>query len=827
MKEDKKFLFYGKTLSYDSNFVEYNRIRYRFESFAQTNAAKIYDEYDAFGDLDKFYDKCIDWIQPYLYKSCEIAIEELGKLKFYGIELDDYFEEIFDSSAIANALEPIEKYYEALAEKKEERSAAHSKRLHSGTHLRDSYYDGGDAALSVMANTGGGIAAVGINAISSGFNFISDSIDKDDIYKKSRATVVPAIINSIGTAYFELIEYAKEKCDGFTVENIHGKDIKEANAICANIIGGRIERQEIISCAEKVLSVYPYNKSLYTYILANFGDEKLELQKIAEFFHIEGLNTLQIELLHKYYKNLNISTENKAIEARMQMAKQAAYLGIADYSLFLPLERKITDFDLSYRTVCGIVYETRELADLNKELYEFYQTLELTSTKKAALEAIDMLEHRAAELNISAEWLAPYTNAALEAIQKKAWEDLDNFYNSLNLDDESKAIAARQVMANKAVELEIDDYKSYPPLEGLIVQFDELARTAFEYRFDTRKEAQTALTDEAVFFKTVYTGIVEVARKTSAMKQWGNISSAKQDVIKEALKFTDQPLVFIDSTYLNSGKNGLAITPCGFYWNNGSALLQTVANNVVFKTLFKNKSQEMLAKNEVNSFYVSWKEFFSSDTVFSVDEKKMLTITANKSFEATHSNPEEICSLLRKIHGWGKTVKCEFSGNPVPVPPDSELCSAPELTPIPASVKINVSNVIEPFPYNTVLLQSVAEYRDKDCDLMIAPDISEELYRNFIAELDEDLQKKAKSEIAICQADHTLMFKNGKKGFLLTNEALYYHNNGEFTVELSDIISIGGSNSNLEISCADGEEQLIDGKGVDVLRKVLHSLLEK
>ena len=71
------------------------------------------------------------------------------------------------------------------------------------------------------------------------------------------------------------------------------------------------------------------------------------------------------------------------------------------------------------------------------------------------------------------------------------------------------------------------------------------------------------------------------------------------------------------------------------------------------------------------------------------------------------------------------------------------------------------------------------------------------------------------------------MFKNGKKGFLLTNEALYYHNSGEFTVELSDIISIGGSNSNLEISCADGEEQLIDGKGVDVLRKVLHSLLEK
>ena len=110
---------------------------------------------------------------------------------------------------------------------------------------------------------------------------------------------------------------------------------------------------------------------------------------------------------------------------------------------------------------------------------------------------------------------------------------------------------------------------------------------------------------------------------------------------------------------------------------------------------------------------------------------------------------------------------------------------------------------------------------------MIAPGIPEDLYHNFIAELDEDFQKKAESEIAICQADHTLMFKNGKKGFLLTNEALYYHDSEEFSVELSDIVGIEGSDSRLVISCADGEEQLIKGNGVEVLKELLSSLLKK
>ena len=561
--------------------------------------------------------------------------------------------------------------------------------------------------------------------------------------------------------------------------------------------------------------------------MSNFGDEKQELQEIAKFFHIDGLEELQTKLFHEYYKTLKMPTEEDAINARELMTKKATYFGISDYSNFAPLERRIMDFDLSYRTVCGIVYDTREQADLNKELYNFYKTLDLTSTKKAALEAIKSLEKKAEKLNISAEWLSPYTNAALKEIQKKAWKSLDEFYKTLDLNDEVKAIAARQIITEKAEELEIDNFTSYPPLEGLITQFDELAKTAFEYRFKTREEAQSAVTDETVFFKTVYTCIAEFIRQTSGMKRWNEIAADKQISIKDSLSLTDQPFAFVDSTFLGTGKNGLAITPSGIFWNNGSALLENIAGNVVFKTLFKKKSQEMIEKHKVNAYNVTWKEFFCSNTKFSIDEKKMITITPDKQFEASHTKAEEICSVFQKIHNWGKTVKFEFSGAPVPVPNESSLCAAPKLTEIPSSIKIDVPKVIAPFPDNTVLLQNAAKYRKGNDNLMIAPEIPEELYKNFLNELEDDLQKKASKEIAICQADHTLMFKNGKKGFLLTNDTLYYHNDNEFSIELSDIIGVDGSDSNVVINCADGSKQVITGKGGEVLKKLLESLLKK
>ena len=127
---------------------------------------------------------------------------------------------------------------------------------------------------------------------------------------------------------------------------------------------------------------------------------------------------------------------------------------------------------------------------------------------------------------------------------------------------------------------------------------------------------------------------------------------------------------------------------------------------------------------------------------------------------------------------------------------------------------------------NLILLQSAAKFRNTETELMVAPEIPEELYNNFIAELDESLQKKVKKETPICQADHSMLFKKGKKGFLLTSESLYYHNGStEWMIKLSDIIEVDSDKKSLTVECADDQSFDIEGDGAEELGKMLKQLI--
>lgn len=911
----KQFSFYGKNLSYDEGRVEYNRLRHLFESFAENNAEKIYAGYDKFGGLDEFYEGFEDWIVPYFLECCDIAVAELCKLKCYDTDRESYFTEVFDAAPLAEVLEPIDKFYEDLEEQKEARREAHANRFRAGTSLREDYSDGSEAALSVVVNMHGGMAALAANGIANGFNFIADSCNKSELYEKSREPVVSTILYCLGSAYWELINYAGEHCSGYKVSNISKKDRDKAAGILKNLVAGNVPEEERIKCLAEIMLLDPYVGGAYEYTMLNYGDPDIELQKLADFFYIEGLSELQVKLLHDYYKTIDVSTEETAQQARALMKEKAAFLGIADYSAFPPLERRITDLDLQYRTVCGIVRDSRKEADAQRELYKFYQGLDFESGKSAALASRETLRKKAAELKISADWLEPYIECSLRQIQKKAVDALDEFYKSLVIDSEEKALATRKTVSEKAAELEIDDFKEYAPLEELIKRydlhhrtvggktfetrqeaekqqilwsvytavdyrsnesaalelkkkmaaviadngidgawltekvdaalkrFDEEACTRFEYRFASREEAQNASTDETLFFRAVWTCIAEFARENSFLQRWSTISADKQKVISEALGLKEQPFAFMHTTMMSSGKTGLAFTPSGLTWNNGSALMLGIANNAVFKTFFKKKAQDMQEQYQMTAFSVSWKELFESDGTFAPDGKNNIVIVPGKTFEAAHTQPQKFCELLKKLYAWGKETRLAFSGNPVEVPDEELLHKAPELPPMPAAEdaaqeevkqleedfvpnKISVGKPQEPFPDNTVILQCIAKYRQEQTDLMIAPDIKDGLYKNFLSQLAEDVRKSAESEAAVCLIDHASFLKDCNKGVLLTSEALYCHNGDtEWRVVLSDIIDAECRDKTLIVTCADLEYYCAEGAGMQTLAEILGSAL--
>ena len=152
-----------------------------------------------------------------------------------------------------------------------------------------------------------------------------------------------------------------------------------------------------------------------------------------EFFDIGVISKKMHELLAEYYATLKLNCEEDAWNARKLMAEKAEELGIKDYTNYAELEQLISKFDKEYRTLDSVVYATRELADKKRALKTFYQTLAI--------------------------------------------------------DTEENALNARKLMAEKAKELELEDYESYPALEEVIAKFDLAERTIAGHVFDSREEA--------------------------------------------------------------------------------------------------------------------------------------------------------------------------------------------------------------------------------------------------------------------------------------------------------------------------------------------------
>ena len=136
--------------------------------------------------------------------------------------------------------------------------------------------------------------------------------------------------------------------------------------------------------------------------------------------------------------------------------------------------------------------------------------------------------------------------------------------------------------------------------------------------------------------------------------QWENIPLEKRSVIKEFMQYDSEPVIYVHTTMLSSGKNGFAITPKGLAWNNGNDLLAGVAKNVVFQTLFRKKSQEMLDKNQSSTYQLSWAEFFAADTSVHADEKNKIPLAPEKILEASRTTSSEICDLLNALRNLKK-----------------------------------------------------------------------------------------------------------------------------------------------------------------------------
>ncbi|WP_236873879.1 hypothetical protein [Clostridioides difficile] len=148
---------------------------------------------------------------------------------------------------------------------------------------------------------------------------------------------------------------------------IHEEEEEEANVILSNIKGRNLDEEEKINLIKGLIDLNPYMESLYTYIVDNFGDENMEVSKMASYFGF-NIEPYKLSLVENKLINLETNTEEETILAKQLILKEVNRLGInSKVNGIEELDRKLNQFDIEARTVDNILFETREKANLARQ----------------------------------------------------------------------------------------------------------------------------------------------------------------------------------------------------------------------------------------------------------------------------------------------------------------------------------------------------------------------------------------------------------------------------------------------------------------------------
>ena len=138
--------------------------------------------------------------------------------------------------------------------------------------------------------------------------------------------------------------------------------------------------------------------------------------------------------------------------------------------------------------------------------------------------------------------------------------------------------------------------------------------------------------------------------------------------VRKTLGLEDNTPIFayLSTEIIPSGNSGLAFTPKGIFWSNGSALISKIVTNKFVKALFSKKANELEEKNKIQSFFISWKDYFLSKAPLEVDKASMVQLSQGLIFEASHLNVAPLKEMLMQIREWAQNTSIIFSKSEEP-----------------------------------------------------------------------------------------------------------------------------------------------------------------
>lgn len=358
----------------------YNAVRTKYQKLAE-------EAYITFSEIYSGFQSCNDIVykgQTAFQKSIAHSIDEIKKdlisIERYDLDYDtiyefankqgvlDVFYEVLDE--ISNKIKGI---YGDLEERKAERELQKENRgrWEGGTL-------GGNWAEAISHQMTVGVMNLAEGGIYSAANMIGNASDTkkannqlDKILRdpNTKGTLSNGVYSAAFQLHYALIALLQDSGLSIVWDSPKSEAIDAGNRLLNNLKSGAVPAEKVNELYLNIIDLNPYNIDLFGNLLDVYRDKEGQLGVLADYYGVD-LNSYKDEAALKYVKDNQGTTEEDSVKAKEMLLKYCEDISLNptdDLECMQYITERLFDFDLQYRTVDGVVCETRDGADFARE----------------------------------------------------------------------------------------------------------------------------------------------------------------------------------------------------------------------------------------------------------------------------------------------------------------------------------------------------------------------------------------------------------------------------------------------------------------------------
>lgn len=383
----EKLRFNGQEVAIPEIFFRYAAANAAFHPKAiETYNIMLKNFNDQIGSLNSFVNNGFNWVRYGLSPLLSFTMEQLALNGCYSMGEDEFYQKY-----VLPKLTEIPVIYDqmnaALNEINTQQQARNERRVEE-RHFKAAINEG-DEIGQMMLN---GLKRLGDGAINMGKAAL---IYNDDVKKKIKDEFY-YICKTMVDSFTEAL-YDTEQID--LRDPVSLEDFRRVNAVLKNLTEGKIPESKVDSVALEIFEKYPYNADLIEWALDRYGDENGDLQIIAKYFHID-LDDKKYRRIQGAFVSIDFSTEESTLTGLEKYLAREKFLGWKDDNNRIKIEQKLKEFDQIARTVDGVEYPTRDIAQNAIALNQFFASLDF-STEEKMFQSQKMFLEKEKELDLT------------------------------------------------------------------------------------------------------------------------------------------------------------------------------------------------------------------------------------------------------------------------------------------------------------------------------------------------------------------------------------------------------------------------------------------